>query len=138
MRQKEKETEHSGLFLLKAAGAWLLTAALLLFPAAAFINARGGNTQMLAYVSAGISFAAAAAAGASAGRNHSGGSLITAFLTALVLILCLLTVGFFIRGAAPEPAGVLSVASFTLAGCVFGAMCFSGRGKRRKRNAVKL
>ena len=129
---------RSGWFLLKAAGAWLLTAAFLLFPAAAFISVRGGNTQMLAYVSAGINFAAAAAAGAAVGRSRSGGSLITAFLTALVLILCLLTIGFFIRGAAPEPAGVLSVASFTLAGCFFGAVCFSGRDKRTRRTTVKL
>ena len=130
MRQKERETKHKGEFLLKAAGAWLLTAALLLFPAAALVHARSMSAQTLAYVSAGISFLAALAAGAAAGRQGGGGALVTAFLTGMALIICLLTVGYLIRGAAPEPAGVLSVASFTMAGCAVGAVCFSGPPRR--------
>ena len=138
MRQKERETKQRGGFLLKAAGAWLLTAALLLFPAAAFLHVRRFPAQTLAYVSAAVSFLAAVAAGAAAGRQRRGGALVTAFLTAMVLIICLLTVGYLIRGKAPEPAGVLSVVSFTLAGCAFGAVFFSTQGKRAGRQGVRL
>lgn len=138
MRQNGNEASWDLRFLLNAAVTWILTAAVLLFPATAILSARGAGVQTMAYVSAGISFFAALAAGAAAGKSRGRGALLTAAVTALALIVCLLTIGFLIRGSAPDPSGVLSVASFTLAGCAVGAVFFSKTGKKTKRRTVRV
>ena len=137
MRQNKAELITDGRFLLSAATAWLLTAIILLLPATAFLLPRNASVQTLAHVSAGVSFLSALSAGAAAVRKRSGAALATALLTALALIICLLTVGFLIRGSALDPAGVLSVASFSLAGCLTGAVLFSKSGKKSKKRSIR-
>ena len=137
MQPNKKRSVFGAPVLLRAAAAWMLCALVLLLPTAAVLTLRSSSAQSLSYASASISFLAAFAAGAAAGRGRRSGAFSCALVTAAVLIAALLTLGFLIRGKAPEPAGVLSVASFTLAGCVAGALLFSAAGKTRDRVSVK-
>lgn len=124
-----------GLFL-GVLGVWLLTALLLLFPAA-LLAARAADAQAMSYISAGVSFVSAAAAGARAMRSRQGGRLLCGLLCGLGLTLLLLLVGFIIGGGAPASAGVLSVGCFSVAGCVLGS-ALGGRGGRVKRRSVNV
>ena len=117
----------SAALLLRAAVIWAICAAALLLPSAAVLTMRPSTVQTLSYVSAGISFLAAFAAGITAGKGRRNRAFSCALLTA----------GFLIRGEAPEPAGVLSVTSFTLAGCISGGLLFSSAGKTRQWVSVK-
>ena len=138
MLKNKMEPVFSVFSLLRAAAAWCACAAALLLPAAAVLSLRESTVQSLSYTSAAISFLAAFAAGIAVGKGRQRGVFPCALLTALVLIALLLTVGFLIRGSAPEPAGVLSVTSFTLAGCAAGTLLFSTSGKKRDRVSVKV
>ena len=92
----------SAALLLRAAVIWTVCAAALLLPSAAVLTMRPSTVQTLSYVSAGISFLAAFAAGITAGKGRRSRAFSCALLTALVLIAALLTAGFLIRGEAPE------------------------------------
>ena len=133
----KRGSDMSAALLLRAAVIWAICAAALLLPSAAVLTMRPSTVQTLSYVSAGISFLAAFAAGITAGKGRRSRAFSCALLTALVLIAALLTAGFMIRGEAPEPAGVLSVTSFTLAGCISGGLLFSSAGKTRQWVSVK-
>lgn len=123
-----------GLFL-RVLGVWLLTALLLLFPAA-LLAARAADAQAMSYISAGVSFVSAVAAGARAMRSRQGGRLLCGLLCGLGLTIVLLLVGFIIGGV-PASAGVLSVGCFSVAGCVLGS-ALGGRGGRVKRRSVNV
>ncbi len=137
MQNNKTDTVFKAGYFLRAAVVWCICAAALLLPAAAVLSFRATTVQSLAYVSASVSFLAAFAAGVTVGKGRQRAAFPCAILTALILIALLLTVGFLIRGSAPEPAGVLSVVSFTLAGCVTGALLFSASGKTRNRVSVR-
>lgn len=122
-------------FLLYGAAAWGLSAAALL-PAVSLICLKTGvGERSMGYISSALSFVIAAVAGAVAARKSGGGILVGA-LTAVVIIILLLTVGFIIKGAELSSGGVLSVTSFTMAGCVFGAVFLSGRKGKGKKSRV--
>ncbi len=137
MLKHKKDTVFNAGCFLRAAAAWCICAAALLLPAAAVLSLRMTTAQTLAYVSAAISFLAAFAAGVTVGKGRKSGVLLSAILTALILIALLLSVGYLIRSSAPEPSGVLSVASFTMAGCITGALLFSSSGKTHNRVSVR-
>lgn len=120
-------------FLLYGGIAWGISAVVLL-PLASFICLKAGVGEgSMGYISSALSFVIAAIAGAAAARK-SGAGIFAGALTAVVIIILLLTAGFIIKGAELSSGGVLSVVSFTLAGCVFGAFFLSG-GKDKSRKS---
>ena len=120
-------------FLLSAVVTWFLSAVLLLLLSSFVLHKLAVGERSLAYASSVISFLAAAFAGAAAARKRKGGSFYTALISAAVIVTALLTVGFIIEGSRLDPSGVLSVVSFTFAGCVVGAMLFGGRNRVKKK-----
>lgn len=122
-------------FLLYGGLAWGISAAVLL-PLASLICLKAGVSEgAMGYISSGLSFVIAAISGAAAARK-SGGGILAGALTAVVIIILLLTVGFIVKGADLSSGGVLSVVSFTLTGCIFGAFFFSGRKNKARKNRV--
>lgn len=122
-------------FLLYGGIAWGISAVVLL-PLASFICLKAGVSEgSMGYISSALSFVIAAIAGAAAARK-SGGGIFAGALTAVVIIILLLTAGFIIKGAELSSGGVLSVVSFTLAGCVFGAFFLSGRKDKSRKSRV--
>lgn len=120
-------------FLLYGGLTWGICAVILL-PLAAFICLKAGVGEgTMGYISSALSFIIAAAAGAVA-ASKSGGGILAGALAAVLIIIMLLTVGFIVKGAELSSGGVLSVVSFTLTGCVFGAFFFSG-GKNKGRKS---
>ena len=121
------------LFLLKAAGVWLMAAMLLLLTGAGIISAMNLSSSSVAYFSAGVSFlsAFAAAFGACAG---SSGRIKCGLLAGLALTVLLIMLGFIVEGKELSADGVLSVVSFTmtgaLAGGIFAPASRRNRGKR--------
>ena len=121
------------LFLLKAAGVWLMAAMLLLLAGAGIISAMNLSASSVAYFSAGVSFLSAFVAAYSAcagkdGRWHCG------LLIGLVLTILLLMLGFIVEGRELSADGVLSVVSFTITGTlprgIFAPASRRNRGKR--------
>ena len=118
-------------FILSAMTAWVL-AALGALALASFIlwsTELGGGC--IGYISSALSFLAALFAGAAAGRVRKAGALYTAALAAAAIVTVLLTVGFMIKGASIEASAVISVVSFTFAGCLSGALLFGDKKQAR-------
>lgn len=126
----KRERGAAGLrSLLRALLAWCAAAAVLLVGAAWILAGSDTGSEAIGYVSSGISFLCAAAAGALAvGKGDR--LLLTCFVTAVALLILLLTVGFLIRGADLNPSGILSVVTFTVAGVFFGGVFL--RKKKKK------
>ena len=131
--------------LLRALAAWTLTALLLCFLAACVVRAHGIGSGNYAYLSAGLSFLCAFAAGAAGGRGA--GKLGAGLLTAAFLCVALLTAGFLLGGGAPDPSSVLSVLSFSSVGAVAGSLLFGGKPaaagrsgfqRKKKQNGKRL
>lgn len=124
-------------FLLRACVAWLVAAPLLLVILAAVLSHSGCGAEWIGYSSSAISFLSAAAAGAVAARASRAGKLYSALVCSGVLTVLLLTVGYIVSEKGLEPSGILSVVSFTLTGCLFGAVFFAGNGKGTSRHYAK-
>ena len=116
MLSMKKDEFPDGLFLVRALIAWLLCAAVLLVLAALTANAAKMGEQGIAYLSSGVSFLCAAAAGKAAAESKKSNSLAIAVITATALVIFLLTAGFLIRGEDMAPSSVLSLVSFGYAG----------------------
>lgn len=117
----EKTAFSSGGFLLGAATAWGLSAGILLCLTALAAGITKAGETTLAYCSSALSFLTAAAAGLAAARQRKAGGLVTALIAATAIVILLLTLGFLIKGGQLDPSAVLSVVSFTYAGCLVGA-----------------
>ncbi len=134
------ETEKRGLdltFLLRALCSWLICAAALLLFTAALFASNAAPVSRLGWGSSVISFFAALGAGSAACSGRRERRLLIALLSALCLIALLLLTGFLIRGRIDLNA-VLSVVSFTITGCLIGALLpakkrRSGRAGPKKR-----
>lgn len=124
-------------FLPKALLGWVISAAVLLLLAAGIISKSTFSSASLGYVSSALSFLTALTAGAVAGRTRKGGALYAGLLTAAVLVICLLTAGFLAKGQDMEPSGILSVVSFSFAGCLFGSVFFSGKKNSGKKTRFR-
>lgn len=120
-------------FLLRALVAWAVSALLLLLIASLIVSKSSIGAGELGYVSSGISFLAAVFAGIFAGRAIKGSGLYTGLLTAALLSVVLLTVGFLIEGPALESSGVLSIVTFSFSGCLVGSVFFGSRKGRGKK-----
>ena len=113
--------------LLRAMGAWGLSALLLLPLAALLLSKLPIGSAALGYWSSSLSFLTAFFAGLTAGDRRREGSLSVCMLAGLRLSIALLTLGIL-------PSGILSVVSFTFAGVLLGGVVASrvkGSGKRR-------
>ena len=121
-----------GRFLPAAGCAWLAGAGLLLPVAALAANVFKLGELGLGYLSSAVSFLAAAIAGVSAIRRHPAAKLPISLLTATVLVIALLTVGFLIKGEEMNSSAILSIVSFTYAGVIFGAFIQPGRKRTRR------
>ena len=118
--------------LLRSLLVWTACAAGLLLTASLILSKMGTGSAMLGYVSSAISFVCAVAAGAYCKEQQGKNGLVQSLILAGVLILLLLTLGFLIRGKDMDASGILSVVSFTAAGCLLGGLFF-GKGTRKKR-----
>lgn len=119
-----------GKMLLSSFGIWLLSAAVLLGITACVIHATNGGEKAISYASSALSFAAALFAGIHAISRRGTGALLTGIITGVAIVVFLLTVGFVAEGSELSPDGVLSVVTFSLSGCVTGAILFSGKSKK--------
>ena len=121
--------------LVRGLLAWLAAALTLCFLAACVIRALGLGSEYYGYISAGLSFLCAVFAGAVA----SGGErkLATGLICALFLSIVLLTAGFVIGGRRLDPSAVLSVVSFSFAGCLIGSLLFGGKRADQKKTQFK-
>lgn len=108
-------------FLPRALGAWLICAAALLLCAAVLYASNAVPLSKLGYGSSVISFFAAFGAGLAACFDRRDQRVLFGLLTACCLTALLLLAGFLIRGRI-ESGAALSVVSFTLSGCLLGAM----------------
>ena len=136
MLSMKKDEFPDGLFLFSALIAWLLCAAILLVLAALIANAAKMGEQGIAYLSSGVSFLCAAAAGKAAAESKKSNSLAIAVITATALVIFLLTAGFLIRGEDMAPSSVLSLVSLGYAGVLFGSLILYKPDRPRSKRTV--
>lgn len=129
MSQEEKRG-WSFLFLPRALLAFVICAAALLLCGTVLYAANAASLSTLGYGSSVISFFAALAAGAAAAFDEKKGRALIGIVTGLALSALLLLLGFLIKGRL-QGSAVLSVVSFTLTGCLIGALL----PVKRKRGA---
>ena len=122
MLSGEKMKWPEGSVFISAAAAWLLSACVLLFAATLAANLTGMGEQGMGILSSVLSFLCAVASGWAAAKKQHANRLLTALITAAMLVVLLLTVGFLIRGTELNPSSILSLVSFTYAGVLFGAL----------------
>ena len=125
-------------FLPGAIFAWFASAITLLLVSSVVLTELGCGEKILGYVSSAISFVSAAVAGVVAGGKRRTGLLYTALLTASALVVLLLTLGFLINSSAVEPSSVMSVISFSITGCMVGAVFFSTYGYKKKKYRPRI
>ena len=133
MPVKQKTDYADAGFILPALKAWCLSALAALLLAAVILSRLDLGGGCVGYMSSALSFISAVFAGAAAGKVRKTGVLYTAAVSAAVIVIALLTVGFIVAGAELGSSGVISVVSFTFAGCLAGAVFFGDRGKTRRR-----
>ena len=133
MQKNDHARLFSPRFLLSAAAAWAVSAAALVLLGAILLRILHAGEEALAYVSSAVSFLAAFAAGLAAASKTGGARLAAGLISGFALCILLLTLGFLIKGESLDASAVLSVASFTVAGALSGALLYrSGRSGRRK------
>ena len=134
----KKPVKTAGLrLLLRALAVWLITALLFLLFSSLFLSSSGASSSSLGYLSSAISFLSALAAGIACRRANKNLGFPAAAAVALFLLIVLLSVGFLASDRPLDPSGVLSVASFTLAGVLVGALFFSRRSGRSGRPRLR-
>ena len=120
--------------LLYAVLIWTLAASALSFLASILIRCASIPSAYWGYVASALSFLAACAAGG-AYRSKAGsvgwpGLLLCGFF----LSLALLTAGVLIAGDRMSASGILSVASFSVAGCLFSGLFRRSFKRETKRS----
>lgn len=120
--------------IVSAITGWLISAGILLTLFSALICKTSLDSSYIGYISSFISFASAAIAGAYSYRHKKRETLISSAVTALFVVILLLTIGFLIRGEDMTPAGIISVSSFTFAGLLLGANTRHLLGKKGKKS----
>ena len=124
-------------FLLKALGTWAICVLILLPAAAVILNAVGATERALSITGSAISFLAAVGAGLAAAKKRRSAGVYTALLSAAVLVTALLTVGYLIAGEELDPSAVLSLVSFSFAGCLVGAVILYRPNKKYRKMKAK-
>ena len=123
-------------FLPRALAAWAVCAAALLLSGTALYSADGAALSSLGYTGSLISFLASVGAGAAASSAQREGRIRRGLLSSLCLAALLLLSGFLIGGRL-DGSAVLSVASFTLAGCLLGSLLPVRKRKSRRFHTKK-
>jgi len=118
-------------FLISALAMWLISAAVIVPLAALMAHLLCFDERALAYLSSAISFAVAFIAGAKAMSVRKRKALMTELICGLCIVLLALTIGFVVAGDQLQADGILSVVSFTLAGCLAGGLLFPVNKKAR-------
>lgn len=123
--------------ILSALAAWAVSALALLCLASFILGKVNAGEGAMGYISSALSFLTAICAGAAVGKSRAGSVVYMALLTAAVLVTALLTIGFMVEGTAIDASGVLSVVSFTFAGCLAGAMLFTGKKQKNYKQRYR-
>lgn len=123
-------------FLPTALFTWFVSVLILLPIAALTAQLIQCSETVLAYVSSALSFMTALIAGARAMRVRKKSAVLTALVSGMCIIIAALTLGFIIAGNALQADGILSLVTFTLSGCLVGAVFFSGAAKKKTRNTA--
>lgn len=117
-------------YIAAATAAWGVTAAALALLAALAVTLFSVPAGAIGYISSAMSFTAALVGGSRAMRERKTGAVYTGLVAGVVITTVALTLGFIVAGSGIAADGVLSVVTFTLAGCLAGSVLFAG--KRRK------
>lgn len=120
-------------FLMRAVLAWFLAAVILLLLASLIVSKASISSGTVGYISSALSFLAALFAGAKASSERRKGNVYTGLITGAAIVTLLLTIGFLIEGTEMESDGILSVVTFTFAGCLAGAVLLPGGKTRAKK-----
>lgn len=136
-RENDRRGELTALLI--SVPVWLVCA-LLLTTIASLINNRAGlSLRDLGISSSVISFISACSAGCACIRVRKSKRLITGLICSGLLVILLLTCGYIISGRLPEQGAVISVTTFTLSGCLFGAVfCPTGIVFKRRIKKVDI
>ncbi len=117
---------------------WLAASAVLLLAFSFLLDRTAGSERTMAYLSSALCFLAACAAGAQAARMGKGRSVWGGLLCAVLLLLPLIVCGFLLDRKAMSPDSVLSLASLSLAGSLFGSVFLCARTKKRGKHHTRL
>ena len=131
MSESKKKEIAWGSMLRRAVLSWLLAAVLCLLLAALLVEKGLVPYMAIGYLGSAMSFITAVFAAAGMGGSAKGG-LLSALAVSLCLVILLLTVGFLISNGALDPAGILSVSTFTIAGFLCGNLLFDRKSRRSK------
>ena len=118
--------------------ACILTAAVLLPLFSLFLVHSSATERMMGYVSSALSFLTAAAAGARAARTQKTAPLLCGILCAAFLTLLLLLCGLLLDRKSISSDSVLSLASMSFAGALFGSVVFGGRMRKTGRRHARF
>ena len=124
-----------GKFILRAVSVWFLSA-VILTPAAALILLRtpSGCTEA-GYASSVLSFLCALTAGISALKGENG-IIGKALISAAAICILLITCGYLCSSSL-SPDSILSIVSFSFAGCLSAALICSGGQNNRKKAKIR-
>ena len=126
------------IYLLSAMLFWMLCSIIFLPVAALGAHIFEFGENALAYMSSALSFVTAAFAGGRAIYLRKKNAVGTALVTAACIIILALTLGFIIAGERLEAAGILSLVSFTLSGCMVGAVFFPGKKNTKRKTRLNV
>lgn len=112
-------------FILRGIVAWAVTALALLLISTIVISKCSISSASIGYISSALSFLSAFFAGLFALKGDRRGLLVKGLILAAALTILLLTIGFIIKGDSMKSAGILSVVTFTLSGCLLGCVMSS-------------
>ena len=130
MPQTEKKRLELS-FLARALAAWTICAAALLLCGAVLYASDGAALSSLGYASSLISLLSAVGAGAAAASVQRESRIGRGLLAAMALSSLLLLIGFLTREKL-DGSAVLSVLSFTVTGCLLGALLPARKRKARR------
>ena len=123
--------------MIKSMLLWTLTALALLTFYSFILSRTDTGSDVIGYVSSGISFLCAVAAGAASAKKNRDRPLLQGLLTAIVLVILLLTMGFLAHGQYLNASGILSVVTFTISGVLFGLVMFGSFRRKKSKKGLK-
>ena len=123
--------------MIKSMLLWTLTALALLTFFSFILSRTDTGSDVIGYVSSGISFLCAVAAGAASAKKNRDRPLLQGLLTAIVLVILLLTMGFLAHGQDLNASGILSVVTFTISGVLFGLVMFGSFRRKKSKKGLK-
>lgn len=135
MSENKNIPVRSVAFILRALLAWIISAAVLLPIASLIVQKSNISAASLGYISSALSFSCAFFSGVSASRGEGSGTVYKGLISAAVITVILLTIGFLVEGNELKASAVLSLVSFSFSGCLLGSVMFPGckTGKRKKK-----